>query len=108
MPKSSGEYKIPFRQGSQLHWVGREDTYWGADEWRDNYAFTATLTFDGLTSGRSAKYFTLKDEEGHEFTMFSTDLLDLIQRGSINHGVVSERWTFIKRGQNYGIKMVDH
>lgn len=103
----TGEYLIPFdKEGNQLHWANPYEEDLAA--WRPNHEFNATLTFEGIHSGRSAKYLSLTDEKGHKYTMFVADLLDLIKRGMVNHGRASERWTFIKRGQNYGVRMVSH
>lgn len=76
--------------------------------WRDNYIFTATMTVVSMSRGRSAAYFHLIDERGKQYTMFMTDMVDMVKRARmITQGVVTGRWTFQKRGNNYGVKLVD-
>ena len=76
-------------------------------EWRENYEFDETLTVESMERGRSAARFILKDEHGRRYGMFMTDMLDLIQTAElIAYGHIDARWTFVKRGSNYGIKLV--
>lgn len=101
-----GNYRIPFNpNGSLMHFPGYNGG--GANiEWRDNYEFEATLRLDGMRRGRSAKYIEWKDNKGDAiYPMFIADLLDLMKHGSISGGVAVGRWTFTKRGQNYGIRL---
>lgn len=75
--------------------------------WEDNHEIEATLRFVGFSRGRSAAYGTMIDEStGSRHCIFLADLEDLIQKISLNEGVASGRWTFTKRGRNYGIRMV--
>lgn len=88
----------------------RDDWYEKARQrtWRDNYIFTATMTVVSMSRGRSAAYFHLIDERGKQYTMFMTDMVDMVKRARmITQGVVTGRWTFQKRGNNYGVKLVD-
>ena len=104
-PKSKrakkGLYQIPFRNGHQLHYP---DNYPTLPEWRDNFDFTATLTFTGFNRGRSAAYAEFKNYlTGATFTMFLKDLDEVIKTCGIGNGKVEARWTFCKRGANYGL-----
>lgn len=100
-----GRYKIPFSvDGKQLlhyaGWIG------GQVEWRDNEPFEARISFTSMTSGYSAKYLTVRDENGVSYPMFVKDALGVLQSGEVSGGVCSGRWCGQKRGQNYGIRLV--
>jgi hypothetical protein len=68
----------------------------------------AELILDGSTSGRSAKYLNLVDDDGKNYPMFVTDLVQGIQKGTleVSGGKFKGWWTGSKRGANYGIKTV--
>lgn len=75
---------------------------------KDNYEFMATMKFEDIQRGRSAAYFHLTDAQGKKYTMFMTDLLDLLKRARrIESGEVTGKWTFCKRGANFGVKLVE-
>jgi hypothetical protein len=75
-------------------------------DWRPNEPFRAVMEFVGMSRGRSAANFDLKDEHGIPYTMFMTDVLDLMKRHSIKKGKTDRlEWAFCKRGQNYGVKL---
>ena len=111
----AGDYKIPFdSEGNQLHYP---DT-WKTIVWQDNFEFVGPITVKDMRRGRSAAYFVveispfvspepLKMKGLAEGTMFMTDFLDAIRRnGAHPGGLVSGLFTFVKRGQNYGVKLV--
>jgi hypothetical protein len=93
------DYDIPFdKTGNQLHYPQYEV------EWRCNCVFGDMLEITGIQRGQSAAYFHLQSKStGKKYTMFIRDMLDLIQKTIIDHGIVNARWTFCKRGLNYGI-----
>jgi len=75
-------------------------------DWRRNTPFEAVMELRSMSRGRSAANFTLRCDANKEYTMFMTDLMDLLQK----HGMVkgkTERltWCFCKRGQNYGVML---
>lgn len=75
--------------------------------WKENYEFEDTLRLTGMSRGRSAANFNLKSEtNGKDYNLFMTDIVNLIQNATLNKGIVKGVWTFVKRGQNYGIKLV--
>lgn len=74
--------------------------------WRDNEPFEATMTFTGVTRGRSAARFILEDENGVHYEMFMSDALNLIQTSTLKKGAVPGTWAFSKKGQNYGLVRV--
>lgn len=107
---AKGQYEIPFDQsGNQLHYP---DAGWlpnGGGEapidWRPNTAFTDTLVYEGYRRGRSAAYFEFhRVSDKTKACMFLTDFDDVARL--MVQGRLTSRWTFVKRGQNYGIKLV--
>lgn len=110
--RTGGNYKIPFNpiHGGCMHYPER---VWDRDHpmmdpvWGDNLEFEATLQYEAYARGRSAAYFHFKDEAtGAVHPMFMRDFDDVISRCVLDKGRVTARWTFIKRGMNYGIQMV--
>ena len=106
-----GDYQIPFDQdGNQQHYP--EHWYVGewpngtreGPHWRDNVPFDDTLTFAGYTRGRSAAYFRFTCRNGKHVYMFLTDLQDAIPH--MLRGELCGTFQFIKRGQNYGVQLV--
>lgn len=118
---SKKSYQIPFsRNGSLLTYPEYEHQYVGPGNgdrghdnsilihppvWKDNYEFTGTLEFDHFSRGRSAAHAIFKDpSDDTEYTMFLTDLGDAIP--NMGGGFLIGTFTFVKRGQNYGIKFL--
>jgi hypothetical protein len=101
-----GDYSIPFdKDGNQLHYPD----WWSMDrdgpgDWRPNVAFDDTLTYSGYERGRSAAYFRFVRADGKGVTMFLTDFEEVVPK--MVRGKVAGRWTFCKRGQNYGVQLV--
>jgi hypothetical protein len=101
---AKGQYQIPFDKDGNLMGYPEE---WRGIEWRDNYQFTDTLKLDHYYRGRSAAGLYMASAiTGHRYQMFLRDFEDLINNTVIDHGVVSGRWTFTKRGANYGIVFI--
>lgn len=101
-----GDYSIPFdAAGNQVHYPD----WWSMErepgEWRENFVFSDTLTYAGYQRGRPAAYFKFTRESGASVTMFLTDFEDIVP--NMAHGKVTGRWTFCKRGQNYGVRMAE-
>lgn len=78
-------------------------------EWRKATPFEDTMQLQNkVNSGRSAKYLTVTSKTtGLNYTLFVTDIIDIavnfgIERGGVIYGV----WDYVKRGQNYGIKLI--
>ena len=47
-----------------------------------------------------------QQDNGARHPLFLTDLEEILKRWNISEGTVSGRWTFTKRGANYGVRMV--
>lgn len=73
--------------------------------WRPNKPFESTLYYDRFLHGRSSAKFCYRDAEGEKYWMFMTDMDDVIRKGVCP---LELRGTFeyVKRGMNYGIKML--
>ncbi len=69
--------------------------------------FRAILTIVSYSRGRSAANWTLEDSNNKKYSMFMTDMLDLILDTNLNLGQTEYlEWKAIKRGSNYGIARV--
>lgn len=94
--------QIPFdKDGNLLHYAEKNQSYYGAHEWKEVFEFYGTLKVTDYSRGRSAAYFHLKSQDGRRYPMFLTDFMEIIPR--IVYGSVTGIWTFAKRGQNFGL-----
>ena len=78
-------------------------------DWRDPWEFEDTFIIDDYSRGRSAAIFNLTSQTNPnmECTIFMSDMIEVIRQKTIVKGVVSGRWIFCKKGQNYGIRLVE-
>jgi hypothetical protein len=100
--KKTGDYKIPFRNGNQLDYE-----YFCTNpgiEWLDNFEFEDELTFKHYGRGRSSVTFTLERTNGKTVSMFVSDFSDAVPK--LVDGKLKGRFTFVKKGTNYGCRMV--
>lgn len=109
--------KVPFSgiSGDQQHYPSnewdlnaREEGKWKTVPYVEvqNYEFDDCLTLVDFARGRSAAYFHWEGSDGRRYTMFMTDFVDLVKSSVIIKGSVKGRWTFCKRGANFGVKLV--
>lgn len=107
MPKLYNGYIPYYSDGTPFTYISSgyqyPDPLNNGSSWKYNIPFPANLRLTDMERGRSAAHFIWEDEQGHAFIMFMTDLLDLIQNFTIENGVVSGMWGFVKRGQNFGV-----
>lgn len=93
-----------------FRWVGHSYD-WKPDgndnfKWIQNYTWSDTLTLVEMGRGQSAAFFVLKSEiSGKTYYMFMKDLLDMILSRTIEKGKISGNFTYVKRGNNYGVKV---
>lgn len=83
---------------------------YGFDRWEEWLTpFHAVMEIAGTMSGRSAKYYILKDENGRTYPMFVSDLGKMIQQSTveIKDAKLTGWWFGSKKGSNYGIKTVE-
>ena len=92
--------EVPFLDGNQQHYPPVCHV-----QWVDNIEFDDTLRYKGFSRGRSAAYFHFtRQSTGKEVTVFMKDFTDMIP--FMVRGTVTAKFTFCKRGQNYGCRMV--
>ena len=73
--------------------------------WKPNEEVELTLHYLNYTRGRSAVTFYWEDENGHYYPMFIKDV-DLLLRMNMGASQIHGIFTYVKRGSNYGIKLV--
>jgi hypothetical protein len=102
MPTASKKnYQIPFNVKGDL----MSYEYHGAIM-KDNFEFSDTLTYNGYGRGRSAASLYFTDAKGITYSMFLSDFDDLMKTKKLIGDQVSGKWTFVKKGSNYGIKFL--
>ena len=96
-----GSYKIPFLGKDQVVYAG-----YGEYEWRENEPFIDVIEYQGYSRGRSAANFSFKScMNGQTYNMFMTDMSDIIPH--MQKGILKGRFKFVKRGQNYGLRLLE-
>lgn len=100
---AKGDYEIPFDlDGNQLSYPES----WKGVVWRDNVPFDGTLVYAGYSRGRSSALIEfLNYADGKRVSMFMTDFDKAARR--MTNGMLSGRFRYVKRGQNYGIQLVE-
>jgi len=107
--KKSGDYNIPFDpKTGDLHDypVLYPNNHPSNSVWFDNYEFTDTLTLVDWSRGRSSVKFNMRRESGQIVSFFVKDFSDVVTSKDIFCGRVRGTFTFTKKGQNYGCKLV--
>lgn len=105
--------RIPFDiHGNMLDYVSG-DTYYGNDgtgykslpvTWQSNFEFSDTLKYCGYERGRSSSTLIFERSNGQRVQFFMSDFDDIM-----NHAVkgrLTATFTFVKRGANYGCRLV--
>jgi hypothetical protein len=115
--KKKGDYQIPFdKDGNQQDYPERQwyckgdKSYYKYPEWRDNVEFEDTLTLETYGRGRSSVTFTMRRKNGKTVSVFVSDFCDMAKSrafGEFDAGAITGRFTFCKKGANYGCRMVD-
>ena len=100
------EGKIPFDQ----HGSPVPHCRYGAERyvWKDNAPFRALLVFKRFNRAGSAAHavYARGDDPSWKVTMFLSDLQSVIANGYAPL-YLSGHFEFVKRGQNYGVKLID-
>lgn len=101
--------KIPFKDGRPCTWA--KDPH---DEERDNYEFDEYLEIYGFLRGCSSAVMILRPVVDHDkgfnysssiyYQAFLPDSYDIVR--NMISGMINGRWTFVKRGENFGIRLV--
>lgn len=102
-------WKVYFKQGVPCKWDGDRH-----DEERENFEFEADLTVHAFWRGCSSAVMILvpaKDADKTQdnttdlhYQVFMSDCTEVIQY--MVNGRVKGIWTFVKKGANFGIKLV--
>jgi hypothetical protein len=98
----SGNYDIPFLDGDQQHYA--EPWHGSRINWKPNFEFTDELVYQGYSRGRSAAYFNFSRQNGKTVTMFLKDFEEAIH--FMEFGRMKGKFTFVKRGMNYGARRI--
>lgn len=100
-----GDYKIPFdEKGNQLgHWDKRWT--WVKVDWIQNFSFQDELTYSTYERGRSSAIFKMVRLNGKTVDVFMSDADVLIPK--MRNGKVAGLFTFVKKGTNYGCKLLE-
>jgi len=95
-------YQIPFdKDGNQLSYEG-----YGAMQYLDNFEFVDTLEYVSYRTGRSAIGFTFRRaSSGTLVNIFITDMDKMLLK--MVEGKITGKFTFCKRGANYGCKLLE-
>lgn len=103
MKKKIGDYKIPFDKfDSQLSYPQAD--WQGGTIWKPNHQFFDTLTLMNASRGRSSTVFMMMRENKTFVSVFVSDFVDMCKR--MVEGKVQGSFTFVKKGANYGCKLV--
>lgn len=123
MAKKSSIVWIPFsrKEGHLLEWISHErkeieddakriaieaQVNWNKDGivFVKNYEFTASLKFTGFSFGRSACRAVMVDAKDRKLPLFIQSFSELLVAGKMQgDSTVPCKWTFAKKGQNYGL-----
>ena len=68
------------------------------------YEFEASMTLVGWSRGCSSVKFEFEDMDGTKYEMFVSDMVEACKE--MVHGVISGTFGFVKKGSNYGIKLL--
>lgn len=102
MANKTGVYEIPF----MIDQFGIELCSYdsGGCIWKMNYKFNDDLRYRGYDRGRSSAVILFESEiRKFKAQMFMKDFDEMMKLG-INPQEFSGYFTFVKRGQNYGLK----
>ena len=73
--------------------------------WKPNEEIELTLHYKNYGRGRSSVTFYWVDDNGNQYPMFIKDVDELL-RQDMGTSSVHAIFTYVKRGQNYGIKFL--
>ena len=100
-------WKLLVREDDSIVWWSGMHRYMDKYNlhWKDNYEFEDTLKYSGFSRGTSSctvQFTSIND--GKEYTMFMKELDSCIDK--LVDGKLTGKFTFCKRGENYGIKLL--
>ncbi len=91
---------VPFdTEGNQMFGLGEIRGY------RKDYKFYATLTFLGFSISYNIAFNAIFISDSNtKYTMFPKDMEEIIPY--LKNGSVTGNFTFVQRGQNFGVKLL--
>lgn len=89
----------------------RVEHFWGdgslIEVFVPNFEFEDTLLFERFSRGRSSvKAHFVSCSTSKKYEMFISDLEDVIKANCLINGKINGKFTFAKKGQNYGVKLL--
>lgn len=122
------ELLVPFRNDKPCWWDGevsnklkvgevdlREGEYYKKSERKENFIFEASMKIDGFCRGRSSVKLRLENinetdpiekyQRKFGWEVFLSDAIETISKSK--NMIVTGKWTFVKKGQNWGIKLIE-
>lgn len=99
------KYQIPFDKDGNL--VNYPDNWSMRDggEWKDNFEFGSELIYCGYSRGQSSALIKFKCVyTNKKYYMFLSDFDNAVNLMKFGH--IAGNFTFVKKGRNYGIKLV--
>jgi hypothetical protein len=99
---SKKAYQIPFDKNDEMM---NYPESWENPIWKDNYEWEDELKYESYGRGRSAAYMIFVSTQTNKtYTMFLTDFDSIVSL--LSGGALKGTFTFQKRGQNYGVRLV--
>jgi hypothetical protein len=99
--------KIPFNEEGLVYYP----SHWNKDayKWVDNFVFEDELFIQSYTvsTRKLINFNAISVATGQKFTIMLPDLLEIMHKSILIRGKASGKWTFIKRGNHYGVKYAE-
>jgi hypothetical protein len=96
---AKGQYKVPFTPGKGMARYGNAEV--------DNYVFSEVLGIDFITTTRSSAIVHLVSViTENRYTMFVTEFNELLRAKKFKNGCINGSFTFVKRGNSFGIRLL--
>lgn len=97
----TGNYEIPFDEnGNQLDYAWHMKGVF----WKQNFEFQDELTYKSYGRGRSSATFCFERITGEKVNVFMSDMDIFVPH--LRNGKISGKFTFVKKGQNYGCRLI--
>ena len=109
MSKKTIMYPLDAKTGELMPYTWRDypDDEKGRIKWVENRVFEDDLEYDGYHRGRSAAGFDFKSiKDGKRYPMFLKDFDDAMRNCRVFKNRLIGKFTFCKRGCNYGVKLL--
>lgn len=102
----SEEEKEICKENKRVEHFRRDGTL--AEVFVPNYEFEDVLSFEYFSRGRSSvKAHFVSENTGLKYEMFISDFEDVLKSNRIANCRIKGKFTFVKKGQNYGVMLVE-